>query len=104
MAEFSPTTSTILPPRFLTVFAPVISTLMPIEARKLTAVKSTTRPFFGAAVSSASRAETRLVPGVSRRPEITIRRRSSPTSSWRMVDMAIARFYSNAPAWITLSR
>src|SRR5688572_1642865 len=81
------TTSTILPPRALTALALVISDRMPIEARNLTSERSTTTLFFGADVSSTSCAATDSVPGLSRRPEIVMRRRSWPTSSWLMLDM-----------------
>jgi hypothetical protein len=75
------TTSTIFPPRSWTVLALMISARMPIEARKLTADRSTTTPFLGAAASSASCEATESVPGRSRRPEIMIRRKFSPMSS-----------------------
>src|SRR5512139_1642504 len=52
--EPSFTTSAILPPRCLTALALAISAPMPIEARNLTADRSTTTAFFGAAVRSTS--------------------------------------------------
>jgi DHA2 family multidrug resistance protein len=79
--EPSFTTSTIFPPRSFTALALAIRARMPIEARNLSEDRSTTTPFLGAWISCTSCEETESVPSTSRRPEITIRRSCSPTST-----------------------
>src|SRR5258708_38728836 len=79
------TSSTRCPPRAFTSWAVAIIWPMAIEAANWTADRSTITALIGAAASSWSDGEISFVPGVSRRPVITIRRRSSPMSSWVMV-------------------
>ena len=85
----SPATSTILPPRPLTALALATRTPMAVEERKSTPERSTTTPCFGALASSSSFVAMAFEPGESRRPVITIRRRSAPTSAWVMLDMTL---------------
>src|SRR6476646_2306384 len=91
ITSLSPTCSTMRPPFARTALAPLTSTPIAIEERNLTAESDTTTPPFADSVSSANFGAICSLPAVSRRPDRTMRRKPSFTSS-KLMAMASPRW------------